>query len=255
MRIQTIRPDAVVEAQENGYFSIRAVLCQEFLAHGGRVVVLYARTELSFRPGVIYKAFTGIALPDVPNSASLLARATAAAWKHGLIVHRVEFEGDLNELVVYFTVTEGFEFYRTQPLVEVAPILAHEPRFVVGVDRDGQIDTAKAPAIEVIKGPEAPPPGPQKSQEEGLKLAEPRKKGEAAPADDPEASDAAKVRNWLNEPDEKGKIVAQGKDADDVTRQARQGNVQPVSEKTAPMEPGRSEAVIPEEPVAEPRDA
>ena len=247
MRIQTIRPDAVVEPQENGYFSFRAVLVQEFLAHGGRVTVLHARTELSFRPNIIYKAYTGVALPDVPNSASLLARATAAAWKHGLIVHRIEFEGDLRELIVYFSVTEGFDFYRTQALVEVAPVLSQDPRLVVGVDHAGQLDVARAPAVQVIKGPEAPPPGPQKSTEPGLKLAEPRKKAAAGPADDPEASDAAKVRNWLNEPDDKGKIVAQGADADDVARQARQGNVRPVSEHAEELEPGRQEAVIPQD--------
>jgi len=248
MRIQVLRDDAAVEPADDGYYAVRAVQVQEFLAHNDRVVPLHARTELNFRPNIIYKAYTGIALPQFENSAGLLARATAEAWKHGLSVLRLEFQSDYRELIVYFSTLQGFNFYRTQALFEITPIRAPDIEFF---EADAAGDLRKAGVLQVEKGPAAPAPGPQKATDEGMKLAEAPRPGQGAsdvnPDADEDAAAEAKVRSWLNEPDEKGHIVAQGKEADDVTRPTRPANVNPVSEASEPQMPRRSEAVLPEE--------
>lgn len=190
MKLISYRPDAQVEQTIEGFLAVCPVLLAEFLTPG-RVAALGTKTELTLKPGVIYKAFTGVGFTPAPSVASVYVRATADSWRAGLYPLRVEFDHS-GEMLVYFTVAAGMEFVRRNPLFEICL----RPSAV-----DGGIPTSVSDHVKASVAPE------------GLSIAvagERHLKGHMAPAPAVEADTKnaeAVVKAWLNEPDPRGRVV------------------------------------------------
>lgn len=200
LELTTCREGAKISNGNWGYVALGAVAIKEHLSTSGRVTALGAQTEVTFRPGIVYKAYTGLkALFQ-----KLDIRASAEAWKAGgLEVLRVnialperEEEGQAGptalsgEIEVFFRVSAEFAFARKSPLFELwnpegATVEPGEraPSAGVAYRTDGERRI-------VPKAPAQPAATPE------------------APGGDPDAAAAKAARDWINSPDEQGHVVA-----------------------------------------------
>jgi hypothetical protein len=168
----------------------------EFLAPG-RVPSLGVRGDLPLKPGVVYKAFTGISANnfDFPYL-STLVRAAPDSWKIGVEVKRIDF-GEKGELLVFFTVLEPMRIDQTQLLFEI------------------RLPGGNWPEIETEQGEPLALPGIKIALEpvSNRRVVErPAAPQAAAPVHPPgrqmsEAEAAKKAAEWLNAPDERGRVV------------------------------------------------
>lgn len=199
LSLTTCREDAKISQGNWGFTAFGATAIKEHLSSTGRVMALGTQSEVTFRPGIIYKAYTGLKT----GLQKLDIRASAEAWKSGsLEVLRVNIaipeakEGEKapstmsGELEVFFRVSAEFAFRRMTPLFEAwtpegATVQAGERAPAAGVafrtDGEKAIRPAHAPVA-------APTPGNPGASEEAA------------------AEQAAK--DWLNSPDERGHVVA-----------------------------------------------
>jgi hypothetical protein len=194
MRIQTFRDDALAEMAANGLLKIRGVLVSEFLTIG-RIGPLGTKTEVDFRPGVIYKIYTGIAIDGVDSPFKINVRVSDEIFKYGANALRVEI-GARNELIVYLTTLETFKFMKQSFIFEAS------------VASDGSILGALETASVTIEPSKSIPP-PGQVYKESITLRDAPRPPEAEKAATADA--AQRVQAWLNEPDTKGRIVGEDK--------------------------------------------
>lgn len=174
VNVKTFRDDALAE-QRNGALVIRGVMASEFISLG-RIPALGARAELEFKPGTVYKVFTGIHIEGISNPAQLLVRPTLDAFKHGAKVERVSLEGPDAELVVFVSTLAPFVFVRTEPLFDAYLINA---------------DPVREVKVQATKATVVPSTIPQIHVREEQVVA-----AKASPED--EKTVAKKVDDWIN---------------------------------------------------------
>jgi len=122
MEASTFRDDALVEVDnENGCLKFRGALVAEFLSPE-RVCALGARTELTFKPNMIYKVYTGISVDFLTTSSLFTVRPVDKLFAKGVEVKRVEF-GEQDEIIVYLTTMEAFPFVKNEFMFEMYPHL------------------------------------------------------------------------------------------------------------------------------------
>jgi len=194
MNIQTFRDDALAEMDTKGLLKIRGVLVGEFLTPG-RIGPLGTKTEVDFRPGVIYKIYTGVAIQGIDSPFKINVRVSDEFFKFGANALRVEI-GARNELIVYLTTLESFKFMKQSFIFEAS------------VASDGSILGAlETASITLVPSKSIPPPGQVYKESVTLRDVPRPDSNKAA-----ETHDAAqRVQAWLNEPDTKGKIVGEDK--------------------------------------------
>lgn len=189
------RPGAIAEHNpDTGRLEVLAVACVEFLAPG-RVPSLSVRGDLPLKPGVIYKAFTGVSSDFPFPYLGCLVRPSPEAWRYGVEVKRIDF-GEGSELLVYFTVLE-------QLRMDQAPL-----RFEIGhPSLDGyNVVTQEGPKLSLPGIKIALEPVSTRKIVE-RPVANPGTQGTANGKQMSEAEAQKKAADWLNTPDEKGKIV------------------------------------------------
>lgn len=196
-KIISLRPDAQVSPGTPGFVAVCAVLLSEHLTPG-RIASLGTKTELTLKPGVIYKAYTGICFDTHVALSDLVVRASPEAWRAGLYPLRVDYSGtngrdEPAELLVYFTVAAGMEFVRRDPLFEMALRSASTPE-EVPTEVSGQTASHVVPEGLAIattgeRHLQGPPAAPVNS---------------SAPTT---ANAEALVKEWLNSPDDRGRVV------------------------------------------------
>ena len=193
MHIETCRDDVLVHPLPLGGIVLTCPLVKEFATRSQRVTPPSGRTEIILRPGDVYVGFTGLRLPaEGEPHLSLSCRATPESWAEaGLTVLRVD-RGDAQELLVYFSVYKECQFSRHTPFLEI---------------RSGS-GKAATPLQTAPGDAKLLPPGHPAVQENRHVQGAPRAiaAGAAAPVADSAAAEAA-VKAWLDEPDERGRIV------------------------------------------------
>lgn len=189
MKVSTFRDDAMADVGPNGNLLVRGVLVSQFTTPA-RIAPLNVSTEAEFKPGVIYKIYTGLAIDDVKNPFNLTVRAVISLFKHGLEVKRVDLE-ERNEIVIYATTMVPFKFVKNESMFEVA------------INLGGSFSIA---GVEIKPESVAATPGP--FQKETLHLKEVVQAAAQAQGDPAQAaSDEKKVKDWLESPDTKGKEI------------------------------------------------
>jgi len=191
------RPGAIAERGDNGALRLAAVAVVEFLAPG-RVPSLSVRGDLPLKPGVIYKAFTGVSTAFPIPFLGCTVRASPDAWKFGVEVKRLDY-GEQSELLIYFTVLETIRLDQLQLSFEVF----------------GYLDDPGRPVPDVFETEEGP-----KLSLPGIKIAlEPvtaRRVSERAPSQSTapangvqmtEAEAERRAKDWLNTPAARGRVV------------------------------------------------
>lgn len=188
------RPGAIAEQNpDTGRLEVLAVSCVEFLAPG-RVPSLNVRGDLPLKPGVIYKAFTGVSSAFPFPYLGCLVRPSMEAWRYGVEVKRLDF-GEGSELLVYFTVIEQMRLDQTPLRFEISDssLAGHAVTTQSG-------PRLSLPGIKIAIEPVTArrferPAGPTGMQ------------GTANGQQMTEAEAQRKAAEWLNAPDDKGKIV------------------------------------------------
>jgi hypothetical protein len=189
------RPGATANRGPAGELILTPVACVEFLAPG-RVPSLSVRGDLPLKPGVIYKAFTGVSATFGFPFLQSLVRSSPEAWRSGVEVKRVEF-GEQGELLVFFTVLEQLKFDQTPITFEVHDSL---------LASFGSFETQEGcrlslPGIKIA----IEPVSTRKIIERPV--ANPGTQGVANGKQMSDAEAQKKAADWLNAPDDKGKIV------------------------------------------------
>lgn len=189
------RPGATANRDPaTGALILTPVSCVEFLAPG-RVPSLSIRGDLPLKPGVIYKAFTGVSSAFPFPFLSCLVRASAEAWRFGVEVKRVEY-GEQSEMIIYFTVLE-------QMRLDQAPITFEVFDSTLSADSFETQEGCRLslPGIKIA----IEPVSSRKIVERPV--ANPGTQGTANGKQLSEAEAHKKAADWLNTPDDKGKIV------------------------------------------------
>jgi hypothetical protein len=170
----TLRDDAMAEITD-GKIVCRGVQIVEYLSPG-RISVLGARTEVMFTPGIIYKVFTGIAIPDF---AGVNVRATNKMFGKGMMVVRVDM-GSNGEIIPYITVLEPVQFVKNENMFEVTASTGSVPVNSIELRQEKLAKVEKVYPTVMLKedNPNTPPPMQK-------------------------VPDAKKVEDWLNSSDEK----------------------------------------------------
>lgn len=193
MNILALRDDAYAgPGSSPGFVGVGAVMIQEHLSPN-RVCALGTRTEVLLKPGTIYKAYTGLSFEGVISPAQLSVRSSADFWRAGAYVLRTEISED-GETLVFFSVMVAIDFVRRNPMFEIACLT-------------DATATSAAPAVQAAERP-APSTA-------GLSLAAEGEKHIQGPPpmatmghNSPDApSPEVLVKQWLNEPDDKGRVV------------------------------------------------
>ncbi|MFA6132432.1 MAG: hypothetical protein WC869_00295 [Phycisphaerae bacterium] len=186
------RPGAIAERDAaTGRLIVTAVSCVEFLAPG-RVPSLSVRGDLPLKPGVIYKAFTGVSAAFPFPFLGCMVRAAMEAWRFGVEVKRIDF-GENSELIIYFTVLEQLRLDQAQLRFEIS----HDCLSVCTA-----IDTVEGGRLSLPGIKIAIEPVSARRVTERQVMA-----GQPASQQMTDAEAAKKAAEWLNAPDEKGKIV------------------------------------------------
>lgn len=207
IQLTTLRKGATATAIRGG-FSTSANLVVEALA-AGRVTSLSPRKDLSLRPGVIYRAHTGIQIVTPRfNHTAMVVRATPEMWRYGVRVERVdELDG---ELTICFSTVEPFQLSDQEN--QSVSFEVH----VFGV--------TGMTSVELTAGGERAEPG--------IKLALEKPTAHikaipvpAAPAAQKQAAktpeqEAKAVSDWLNAPDETGHVVSKAAPVEITTEAA-----------------------------------
>jgi hypothetical protein len=189
------RPGATANRGPSGELILTPVACVEFLAPG-RVPSLSVRGDLPLKPGVIYKAFTGVSATFGFPFLQSLVRSSPEAWHSGVEVKRVEF-GEQGELLVFFTVLEQLKLDQAPITFEVHnSFLQSAQSFET---QDGS--RLSLPGIKIA----IEPVSTRKIVERPV--ANPGTQGTANGKQMSDAEAQKKAADWLNAPDDKGKIV------------------------------------------------
>jgi hypothetical protein len=190
------RPGAIAELNlDTHHLEVLAVACVEFLAPG-RVPSLSVRGDLPLKPGVIYKAFTGVSADFQFPFLGCLVRPCVDAWRYGVEVKRIDF-GEGGELLIYFTVLEQLRMDQAPLRFEIMD--PQRLRFPDLITQDGP--RLSLPGIKIALEPVST----RKIVERPV--ANPGTQGTANGKQMSEAEAQKKAADWLNTPDEKGKIV------------------------------------------------
>ena len=219
------RPGALAEFNPyNGVLRLAAAAVVEFLAPG-RIPSLGVRGDLPLKPGVIYKAFTGVSPASEFPFRTYLVRPSQDCWKYGLEVKRLDF-GEHSELIIYFTVLEPLRTDQTQLIFEVMqssstiePFTHIETQAGVHLALPG-IKQALEPVTKVRFSPPLAPNAQSAAPVNGRQMSE--------------ADAVKKAADWLNSPDERGKVVS-GSDVSVIPRPVEKPAQ--VTESTFPKEP------------------
>ena len=219
------RPGALAEFNPyNGVLRLAAAAVVEFLAPG-RIPSLGVRGDLPLKPGVIYKAFTGVSPASEFPFLTYLVRPSQDCWKYGLEVKRLDF-GEHSELIIYFTVLEPLRTDQTQLIFEAMQPSTTANPFTHVETQDGvplALPGIKQALEPVTKVRFSPPLAPNAQS--------------AAPVNGRQMSDAESIKkaaDWLNSPDERGKVVS-GSDISAIARSVEKPAQ--VTESTFPKEP------------------
>lgn len=187
------RPGAEIDRDpDTGRLRVRVASCVEFLAPG-RVPSLGVRGDLPLKPGVIYKAFTGVSAAFAFPFMASLVRPVAESWKIGTEVKRVDY-GEQGELIIFFTVLEQLRLDQAQLMFEII------------------VDGAENREIVTQGGSKLSLPGikiaiePVSARQVERRIA-PSGGGSVGGQQLSEAEVHKKAADWLNTPDDKGKIV------------------------------------------------
>ncbi len=188
------RPGAIAEQGPNGSLKLAAAAVVEFLAPG-RVPSLSVRGDLPLKPGVVYKAFTGVSTNFPIPFLGCQVRASPDAWRFGVEVKRLDY-GEQSELLIYFTVLEQIRLDQLQLTFEVHnwTLEPLDPSAPFG-NKEGA--TLSLPGIKIALEPSTA----RRVTERPVAKAAP-----AAPTIS-EAEAEKRARDWINTPDEKGRVV------------------------------------------------
>lgn len=189
------RPGAEIGRNpDTGWVEVLAASCVEHLSPG-KVPSLNVRSDLPLRPGVIYKAYTGIVSEFPLPFPMCLVRAAADAWRFGVEVKRLDY-GDGSELIVYFTVLEQLKlnevplrFQVYHPCFDGAELVTQTGGSLAtpGI----KIALEPATARRLVERP-ANPAGTQ---------------GGANGKQMTDAEAQKRAADWLNTPDDRGRVV------------------------------------------------
>jgi hypothetical protein len=100
--------------------SVRVCAC--FLSETwarGRAAALAPKTEVEFRPGYVYCAYTGLQLAEGVNLVRLVVRADPEYWKQTLLQVSHYDLSDARELLVHFEVRTEATFRKGVPMFEI----------------------------------------------------------------------------------------------------------------------------------------